>query len=80
MFFGVFLRNLGEEQVIFMFIGDIVGFLIALSAASGRYRYIGGGWFEEASESIGFLKGLLVEFVVTIVGAGIGYIIGSIFA
>ena len=78
MFIEEFLRNMSIGQGVFMVIGGIVGFIIALSVATGRYTYIGGGRVMETRESMGVLKGLLVECIGTVLGAGIGYLIGSI--
>lgn len=78
IFIEDFLNNMTALQSIGIVIGGIIGFFVAIAITSARYRNLGGGWWEMTEEPMGILKGLLVNLIGIIIGAGVGYLIGSI--
>lgn len=66
-------------QLIGMIVGALIGYAIAASIAGGSYRYIGSNLFEVVKEPKGCLPGCLLELLLVALGAGAGYLVGSIF-
>lgn len=64
-------------QLIGIIVGAVVGYAIAAAIAGGSYRHIGGGWVELVEDPMGCLPGCILEIVLTALGAGAGYLIGS---
>ena len=64
-------------QLVGIIVGALAGLAIAAGIAGGRYRHVGGGWFELVEDPMSCLPGCLLQIVLTVVGAGAGYLIGS---
>ena len=66
-------------EVLAAVIGGVVGFIIATGIASPSYRHEGGGWFA-VEGGMGCFAGLLLQIVLTAVGAAIGLGVGVLLA
>ena len=66
-------------EVLAAVIGGVVGFIIATGIASPSYRHEGGGWFS-VEGGMGCFAGLLLQIVLTAVGAAIGLGVGVLLA
>jgi len=58
-------------------IGLVVGVLMVSAKWGGSYRHAGGGWFEVVKPGSHGCRGCLLEIVLTLVGAGVGFLVGS---
>lgn len=65
-------------QVMGTLLGAALGFLIGVSVAGGRYRYLGGPLWEETSPPKGCFQGCLIQLLLTALGAGAGFVVGSL--
>ena len=46
----------------------------------GGWRHVGGGWFVAEEGRLGCVPGCLLEIVLAAIGAGVGFLIGSLLA
>ncbi len=65
-------------QALGAFIGAIVGHMVAAMVAGGSYTYLGGDLFEVTEEPMGCIQGCIIEIVAVGLGAGAGYVLGSL--
>ncbi len=65
-------------QLIGLIIGVLAGHAVATMIAGGSYQHVGSGWFEVTEDPMGCVQGCLVEIVCVGLGAGLGYVTGSL--
>jgi hypothetical protein len=58
-------------------VGFVIGAIIASARWGGRYRHVGGGWFQVLKPGGSDLPGCLLEIVMALVGAGVGFLLGG---
>ena len=59
-------------------VGLLIGVIWANSKYGGQYRHVGGGWFEQLRPGSGGARGCLLELFMILVGAGAGYLVGTL--
>ena len=68
------------EQLIGIIVGGLLGYIVAAAIAGGSYRYVGGDLWEVVEDPMGCIPGCLLEIVLAIIGAGVGFLVGSLLA
>jgi hypothetical protein len=71
---------MSDEQLIGTIIGAFVGVIVAYGIGGGRYRHVGGGWFEVVEDTPGCLASCLLEIVSVTIGAAAGFVVASLLA
>lgn len=66
---------MNDAQIFGAIVGGIVGFVIATAMASPKFTYLGGHW-GKFEGGMGCFAGLLLQIVLTAIGAGVGVFVG----
>jgi hypothetical protein len=68
------------EQLVGIVVGALVGYMAGYAITGGGWRHVGGGWFVSEEARLGCVPGCLLEIVLAAIGAGVGFLIGSLLA
>ena len=66
------------EQLIGIVVGALVGYVAGYMITGGGWHYIGDGWFVAEEGRLGCVPGCLLEIVLAAIGAGVGFVVGSL--
>jgi hypothetical protein len=66
-----------DAQILGLIVGAFVGWIIAAAITAGKYRYLGGPYFEQTKPPMG-CAGCLIQIILAGIGAAVGAAVGFV--